>query len=79
MILFRWCAFLANRHILSVIGDLRGIRIQRRKGRFLAPNWSFARGSKRLLFGEGTSLVDNLSKFLYIKRLIQVLTFRKKQ
>jgi hypothetical protein len=33
--------FLANRHILLAIGDLREIRIQRQKHKF-DPKWSFA-------------------------------------
>jgi hypothetical protein len=33
--------FLANRHILLAIGDLREIRIRRQKRKF-GPKWSFA-------------------------------------
>jgi hypothetical protein len=36
--------FLANRHILLAIGDLREIRIRRQKREF-GPKWNFATSS----------------------------------
>ena len=41
--------FLANRHILLAIDDLREIRIRRQKGKF-CPKWSFATTSVIWLF-----------------------------
>ena len=43
--IFASVRFLANRHILLAIGDLREIRIRRKKGKF-GPKWSFATTSR---------------------------------
>ena len=47
--------FLANRHILLVIGDLQEIRIRRQKGDF-SPKWSFAIASKTKNYPPATTV-----------------------